>query len=324
MAGSTVARTTQQMKASGFAALLCLFAGLCAIFAAGATLIDWHDQATSARWPLVSAVVERADVITSARGDSSGPLWNLRVHVRYAVNGVARAATLTSRTAFSEINAEQLQTWAAQYRAGRRVDIRYDPSRETHAVFAVPELSSVGRIRTDLILVAVSAVACVTLLALARLLRAREARAAPLADDSLRSQPLLGVVVAAMGLMLAGSGIYGAIHADRFTADALMAVPAGLMFIFAGILLGLAADSKWRNLLTALLVTCLALTFDWVAFGPGEPQFSGSFGGFGFIPSEWVGRAAFGAFALVLDLLAIAMWTGRFDGQATSPSDSTA
>jgi hypothetical protein len=316
MAGSTLAGTTRPITAAGFVGLFGLFAGLCAIFAACASLIDRHSEATEARWPLVAAVVERADVIASERGD--GTLWNLRVHVRYGVNGVVRAATLTSRTAFSDINAEQLQAWTEQYRAGRRIDIRYDPSRETRAVFAAAELSSgASRIRANLILVAVAAVACVVLLALARFLSAREARAAPTAGTAQRGQAVLGVAVAALGLMVAGAGICGAIHAEPFNADSLMAVPAGSIFVFAGGLLGLPPDSKWRDLLATLLVTCFALTFDWVAFGPGERRFTG------FLSNEWVGRTLFGAFAVLLDVLAIAMWTGRLKGHAIRPFDST-
>ena len=316
MAGSTLARTTRPMTAAGFVGLFGLFAGLCVILAVCAALIDWHDEATEARWPLVSAVVERADVIASERGDRT--LWNLRVHVRYGVNGVVRAATLTSRTAFSDINAEQLQAWTEQYRAGRRVDIRYDPSRETRAVFAAAELSSgTGRIRSDLVLVAVAAVACVILLALARFLGAREARVATTAGTAPRGQPAPGVAVAALGLMVVGSGVYGAIHVEPFNADSLMAVPAGSMFVFAGGLLGLPPGSRWRDLLATLLVTCFALTFDWVAFGPGERRFTG------FLSNEWVGRTLFGAFAVLLDVLAIAMWTGRLKGCAIRPFDST-
>ena len=306
MAGSTPADTSPPMTAAGLAGLFGLFAGLCSVFAICVTLVDWYNEATEARWPLVSAVVERADVIASERSDGSGPLWNLRAHVRYEVNGVARAATLTSRTAFSDINAEQLQTWAEEYRAGRRVDIRYDPSRETRAVFAAADLSSVaGRVRTDLIFVAVGAVACVILLVLARFLGAREARAAPRADGNQRGQPLLAVAVAAMGLMVAGSGIHGAVHTEPFNADGLIGLPP---------------DSKRRDLLAKLLITCFALTFDWVAFGPGERQFTGSIG---LVPNEWVGRTLFGAFAILLDVLAIAMWTGRLKGGAINPSDST-
>lgn len=90
-----------------------------------------------------------------------------------------------------------------------------------------------------------------------------------------------------------------------------MGVPAGLMFVFAGILLALPPQyTGWRNLLTTLVITCFALTFDWVAFGPGERKFSGSIMGFGFIPGELLGRALFGVFAVILDGCAIAMWVG--------------
>jgi hypothetical protein len=308
MAVSTMTSTTPQMRPSGFAGLLGLFAGLCAIFAGGVTLVDWYEEATQARWPITSAVIDRAEVAATERGGGNGTLWNLSAHVRYAVKGAARTATLTSRTAFSEAQAAKLEAWAEQHRDGGEVDIRYDPSRETHAVFASAELSSVaGRIGTDLTLLAVAAGACIALLALARVLGRREARTAPVADGEPRRQPVLGAVVAAMGLFVAGSGVYGAIHAVPFSFDSLMAVPAGLMFVFAGLLVGLPQESKWRDPLVTLLIVCFALTFDWVAFGPGERQFSG----FGFIPSEWIGRAVFGAFAILLDVLAIARLTGR-------------
>ena len=318
MADFTSLRTTQQMTASGFAGLLALFAGLCAIFAACVTLVDWHDEATQARWPVASAVVERADVVASARApkDGGGTVWKLRCRVRYELNGEARAVTLTSRSVFSEAEAATLQSWAAQHRKGSHIDIRYDPSEENQAAFASAEISSTaGRIRTDLILLAVAAVACSTLLALARVLRAREVRAAPAADGGQGGNLAFGLLFAAMGLMVTGFVIYGAVHADPLTADNLMGLPAGLMFVFAGILIGLPPQyAKWRNLLTALLITCFALTFDWVAFGPGERKFSGSIGGFGFIPGELLGRTVFGVFAVILDILAIAMWTGRGPG----------
>jgi hypothetical protein len=309
-------RTTQQMTAAGFAGLFGLFAGLCTIFALCVTLVDWHDESTQARWPVVSAVVDRADVVASARApkDGGGTVWKLRYRVRYELNGEARAATLTSRSVFSEAEAATLQSWAAQHRKGSHIDIRYDPSQESQAAFASAEISSAaGRIRTDLILLTVAALACAGLVALARYLSAREAaRPAPDADSAQRGTLAMGLAFAAMGLMLTGFTVYGAIHADPLTADNLMGVPGGLMFVFAGILLGLPPEyMKWRSLLATLVVTCFALTFDWVAFGPGERKFSGSIMGIGFVPAEFSGRALFGVCAVVLDICAITMWVGQ-------------
>jgi hypothetical protein len=60
MADLIHSRTTQQITASGLAGLLGLFALLCAVFAGCVTISDWHSETTQARWPVVSALVERA------------------------------------------------------------------------------------------------------------------------------------------------------------------------------------------------------------------------------------------------------------------------
>jgi hypothetical protein len=100
-------------------------------------------------------------------------------------------------------------------------------------------------------------------------------------------------------------------------------VSIALMFLLAGIYVGLPPQyRKMRNLLAALVVTFLAQAFDWVAFGPGERHFTGSIGGIGFIPSETMGRVAFGIFAVVIDLCAIAMWVGQYR-QIFRPGAST-
>jgi hypothetical protein len=315
MADLTLARPTRQMTASGLAGLLGLFAGLCTIFAICATVFDWHDETAQARWPVVSAVVERADVVSSVRApkDGGGTVWKLRYRVQFQQDGEARTTTLTSRSVFSETEAAELRSWAAAHRKGSQIDIRVDPTQENRAAFASAEVSSAaGRIRTDLILSAVAAIAAAGLMMLAKYLRAREARAAPAAGGAAGGEPAFGLLFAAMGLMVTGFAIYAAVHADPFSADNLMGMPAGLMFVFAGILIGLPPQyQKWRGLLATLVITCFALTFDWVAFGPGERKFSGSVMGFGFVPGEWMGRAVFGFFAVILDVCAIAMWTGQ-------------
>jgi hypothetical protein len=306
----------RQMTASGLAGVLGLFAGLCAIFAGCVTVADWHVETAQARWPIVSALVERADVVVSARTpkDGGGTQTKLRYRVRYDVNGEQQSATLASRPAFSDTEAAKLQSWAAQHRKGGHIDIKYDPSQANTADFASAELSpATGRTGTDIVLFAIAAIASAGLLALARHLRAREAaHAAPAAQDSQSGRLLMGFAFAAMGLMLTGVVVYRAIHANSLTADTLMGLPAGLMFVFAGILLGLPPEyAKWRSLLATLVVTCFALTFDWVAFGPGERKFSGSIGGIGFIPGELLGRSLFGLCAVVLDIVAIMMWVGQ-------------
>jgi hypothetical protein len=312
MADLIFTRTTQQTKASGVAGLLGLFAGLCALFAGCVTLSDWHDETAQARWPVVSAAVDRADIVTSMRApkDGGGKTWKLSVRMSFEANWGTRTATLFSRTAYSEEDAARLRSWAAQHRKGSHIEIRYDPSQPNRAVFALPEPGFTSdRTRTDLILFAIAAIASAGLIWLARFLNAREARAAPVAGDPQRGVLAFVSLFAAMGLLTTGLALYGAVHADPFTPDSLMGVPAGLMFLFAGILIALPpAYTKWRSLLATLVITCFALTFDWVAFGPGERRFTGSIDGIGFIPGEMMGRAFFGLFALVLDVCAVAMW----------------
>ena len=101
------------------------------------------------------------------------------------------------------------------------------------------------------------------------------------------------------------------------------------MFVFAGILMALPPEHrKWQALLATLLITGFALTFDWVAFVPGERKFGGSFMGFGFMPAEAFGRAVFGVFAVVLDIFAVKMWIDQFrqnfGSETSTSSDSTA
>jgi len=315
MADGTLKSTTRQSTAAALAGLFGLFAGLCAIFAGCVTLSDWYSETTQARWPVVSAAIDRAEIVASRRApkDGGGELWRLSTRVRYDVNGETRTATLTSRTVYSEEEVARLQTWAGQHRKGSHIDIRYNPSQPNRAVFAAaePEFTS-GGTRTDLILfaiAAIAAIACAGLLPLARLLSVGETRASPVADDPQRGGPLLGSLFAVPGLAMMASALYGVAHDAPFTADVLMGMSIALMFVFAGISVGLPPSyRKWRNVLAALVVTCLAVTFDWVAFGPGERHFTGSIGGIGFIPGETMGRVMFGIFAVVIDICAVAMW----------------
>lgn len=327
--------TTGLMRASGFARLFGLFAGICAAFAALVTVADWYDETTQARWPVVSATVERADVAVSRhrKRDGGGKLWKCTSGT--TPTGEGRTATLISRTVYSEEQAETLRSWAAKYRKGSHVEIRYDPSRQDRAVATSSEGPlAANRTRTDLILLVFAAIASAALLKLAKVLRARQARAAPIADSE-GGEPGIGLLFAAMGSMIMGFALYDASHANSSTADSLIAVPAGLLFVFGGILIGLPPQyQRWRSWLVTLVVTCFAITFDWVAFGPGERQFFDGFGlgsfSYGFMPGEMMGRVLFCIFAIVLDVGAIKMWVGQFRlvlapaASAAKPADSKA
>ncbi len=85
---------------------------------------------------------------------------------------------------------------------------------------------------------------------------------------------------------------------------------AAMMFSLAGVLILLIESERlaWlRNLVAWLLVVCLAIPFNWVAFGEGERQFSSSSSFLGFASSgaagETEGRIVFGFFALLMDLM---------------------
>ena len=105
----------------------------------------------------------------------------------------------------------------------------------------------------------------------------------------------------------------------KFHAPHWVVGAAGLAFFLAGlaILTGPppgapeAARTTWRTFLLGLgIVGALAAVFNWVAFGPGPRSFSGGIS----IPfvsvsgpsSEWSGRVAFGAAAVLID--AFALW----------------
>lgn len=248
----------------------------------------------------MSTLVDRTEVVVWERDakHSSRTSLHRKSRVQFEVDGKAHTVTLTSSSFFSEADAQRLLSWAEQHGRGSHIDVRYDPSREDRAAFASAELSSAaGRIRNDLVLFSIAVIACAVLLALSKTLRAREARAAP---DTSDRELGLGLVVAAIGAAVSGAAIYRAIDATASVADNWMGVPAGLIFLFGGILLTLpSGSSKRRNWLAKLLISCFALTFDWVAFGPGEREFSGSTKGYGFIPGQMVGGLPSGSSALL-------------------------
>lgn len=115
----------------------------------------------------------------------------------------------------------------------------------------------------------------------------------------------LGIAAVAIDLLT--------LEPDKLASSNLVGAAGGLAFALAGALLVLPARFvRLRALLAAMLVTSFAWALDWIAFGPGERQFSGGASsagiGIGFHPSELVGRIAFGIGAVLLDIMALVTW----------------
>lgn len=293
-------------------------AGLCAIFALFFTVADWRDETAQARWPVASALIERGDVDSHRAFPSSGggTYWQLRYRVRYEADG-ERVATLISRSTPSDDEVAKLRAWAAQHRRGGHIDIRYDPSQPSRAVFASADVPNAGpRAGTDFQLLVIAATLCAGLMALARHLRPKQADAADAGNLSSGGRIAVGVAVAAMGFLMVGLNVHAALVATHaLTSEDFIGALAAMIFVFGGALLALPPDrAGLQKLIAALLVTTFALTLDWVAFGPGTRQFGGgvSYGmiGIGFHPGQIFGRAVFGVAAVGFDIAALVMWVG--------------
>lgn len=184
------------------------------------------------------------------------------------------------------------------------------------AVVTLAEISDhPERLGLDLRFVAVSAIAAVALLLVARHLRAHEARVPQAPSDPNAAHPGWGLFAAILGLAIVGIAAYRwATALSHPQPDDFIVFPAGLMFFFAGILI--AMPGEWvrrRAFATALLMTCFAVTFDWVAFGPGERHFKGGvsigFVAIGQSPGEILGRILFGIPAVFATVATFVTWS---------------
>jgi len=82
----------------------------------------------------------------------------------------------------------------------------------------------------------------------------------------------IGIAVCAMGLGAVALGVYQlGPKANRLAAWEFAALPVGMAFAFGGAFVALPLKFvRARALIAALMVTALALTADWIAFGPGD------------------------------------------------------
>jgi hypothetical protein len=121
----------------------------------------------------------------------------------------------------------------------------------------------------------------------------------------------VALIACAAGIAVVAAGVLKGMRGS--SAEDFMAVPAGLIFVFLGMLLALPRGfARLEGVLGALLVTSFAATFDWIALGSGERHFISSFGlgsgGAAWSIGELFGRAFFGIFAVLMDIAAVGLW----------------
>jgi len=121
----------------------------------------------------------------------------------------------------------------------------------------------------------------------------------------------IGIVVCAVGVGVVALGVYQlGPKANVFAAWEFAALPVGIAFAFGGAFLALPRSFvRTRALIAALMVTALALTADWIAFGPGVRRgFSLNNVRGPLQTSQMLGRLLFGVGAVLADLLALWAW----------------
>ena len=131
---------------------------------------------------------------------------------------------------------------------------------------------------------------------------------------SRRRQVAAGFVVIAVSL---GVAAIAAIHLgqspESHVPGAVAGLIAGLAFAFAGAILVVPERRKQtRASFGALMITFVALLFDWVAFGPGERRATAALSGVstGVRPHFWEmpGRILLVSGAMLFNLMALWAW----------------
>jgi hypothetical protein len=306
--------------AAGVAGLLALFAALCTIFVAAVTFLEWREERAKQDWVPAIAIAERGGLEGSgqSKGSENAPTYFLlRYRVHFEANGRRQVTAVWSHSSPVPEVIDAMQAWAERHGPGSEIAIRFDPARPASAEFDSAQTPNAGsRMDTNFTLLAIAVAGCCVFFPLARFMAARERAQAPAIDAPPSGHSVgWGIFCALLGVLVIGLGGYRALAESADPGpDAVLIVPIGLIFIFAGILIALPPGREnLRRFLGALLITAFAMTFDWVAFGPGERNFSGgvSLGaltvGLG-RPGEWLGRAAFGIFALIATVAAIVAW----------------
>jgi hypothetical protein len=122
----------------------------------------------------------------------------------------------------------------------------------------------------------------------------------------------IGVALGVGGLVMTVAGIRQLLlSANPLQSPEMAGVLMGLVVLFSGVSIALPpVASVQRYVFGALVITCMALLFDWVAFAPGPRDFHTGASAInrGGSVSSTFGRVAFGLGAIFFNLFAFHAW----------------
>lgn len=171
----------------GVLVLLAVFAGLCTLFALVATAAEAWQENAQARWPLVTARLEKCALDRISTGRRRGVYIDCRLS--YVTGTERHVATAYSATAPSpevwQYPPNQLQPfadWVDEHPPGTPIEVRYDPANRNKVILASDFMPRGGpHTPGNLKLLGVCAVVFLALLTIALITRQRTGKALPLA-----------------------------------------------------------------------------------------------------------------------------------------------
>ena len=168
-----------------FAAFLGLFALLCTVFVSVVTAAEAWVEHAQAQWPRTTARVQRCDLdIYMHRPES---YW-IDCSITYTVRGEELISHVHSRTTpapqrviwqYPSGQFERLQEWVDEHPEGTPIAVHYDPANRRKAVLVETDMPLGGpRTPGNLRLLGITALSCMMLLTIARIMRPRSVRQA--------------------------------------------------------------------------------------------------------------------------------------------------
>ncbi|MGA3132191.1 MAG: DUF3592 domain-containing protein [Terracidiphilus sp.] len=162
------------------AGFFCLFTGLCTVFMLIVTpALAWQDR-VHAQWPQATAQVQQCGL------DPYPPdpkYYRIDCSVSYTVHGEKILSHVDSRTTLDPRQViwesqppqfERMQEWVDAHPKGTPIAVHYDPASRSKAILIVTDMPSGGsQTPFCLRLLEISAMSCVLLLAIVRIIRPR-------------------------------------------------------------------------------------------------------------------------------------------------------